>query len=256
MGASYGSQKKKPIKIVMSGLNGSGKSTIIEKLGWGFPTILVPVVGINVERISNKDESVSVTSWDVANIVKPYQSFLIRHYCQDIHALIWVIDSLNVDKKDHDDGLDTTTKDELHQMLNYDELRDVVLLICCNKQDLTKHAMDICDIFELLELENVRNEWRIQACAAKSRDHQGLNLGLGWMINKIKMSKTKYKGYDDGKEFVSFISKKNAVVLVENRKKSMLLISCWVRKVSQEYEIRIPSHLAQLIHEYYRNFSK
>jgi ADP-ribosylation factor protein 1 len=54
---------------------------------------------------------------------------LWRHYYQNTQGLIFVVDSNDSDRID-------AARDEMHRMLNEDELRDAVLLVFANKQDL------------------------------------------------------------------------------------------------------------------------
>ena len=53
-------------------------------------------------------------------------------------------------------------RDELNRMLAEDELRDAVVLVFANKQDLP-HAMNPAEITDKLGLHNMRNRnWYIQ----------------------------------------------------------------------------------------------
>lgn len=64
-------------------------------------------------------------------------------------------------------------------MLNEDELRDAMLLVYANKQDLP-NAMGVSEIAEKLNLSNVKNrKWYIQATTATTGD--GLFEGLEWL---------------------------------------------------------------------------
>ena len=57
-------------------------------------------------------------------------------------------------------------RDELQRMLNEDELRDAVLLVFCNKQDLP-NAMSAAEVTEKLGLQSLRERnWYIQVLAA------------------------------------------------------------------------------------------
>lgn len=77
-------------------------------------------------------------------------------------------------------------KDELKRMLDEDELRDAVLLIFANKQDLP-NAMNAAEITDKLGLHSLRNRnWYIQATCATSGD--GLYEGLDWLSNQLKNS--------------------------------------------------------------------
>jgi hypothetical protein len=71
-------------------------------------------------------------------------------------------------------------KTELHKMLNEDELREAVLLVFANKQDLP-HAMGAAEVTDKLGLHTLRHrQWYIQACCATTGD--GLYEGLDWCV--------------------------------------------------------------------------
>ncbi|KAG8042742.1 hypothetical protein G9C98_005382 [Cotesia typhae] len=75
-------------------------------------------------------------------------------------------------------------REELMRMLAEDELRDAVLLIFANKQDLP-NAMNAAEITDKLGLHSLRNRnWYIQATCATSGD--GLYEGLDWLSNQLK----------------------------------------------------------------------
>ena len=74
-------------------------------------------------------------------------------------------------------------RDELHRMLNEDELRDAVLLCFANKQDLP-NAMTCADITDKLGLNSLRQRhWYIQSTCATSGE--GLYEGLDGRSNNI-----------------------------------------------------------------------
>merc|ERR1712097_98096 len=67
-------------------------------------------------------------------------------------------------------------KEELNKMLNEDEMRDAVLLVFANKQDLP-NSMPAAEVTEKLDLHNMRNrQWFIQSACATTGD--GLYEGL------------------------------------------------------------------------------
>lgn len=70
-------------------------------------------------------------------------------------------------------------REELQRMLNEDELRDALLLVFANKQDLP-NAMNAAEITDKLGLHGLRQRtWYIQAACATSGD--GLYEGLEWV---------------------------------------------------------------------------
>ena len=74
---------------------------------------------------------------------------------QNTQGLIFVVDS-------NDRERIAEARDELNRMLAEDELREAVLLVFANKQDLP-HAMNPAEITDKLGLHNMRNRnWYIQ----------------------------------------------------------------------------------------------
>ena len=101
---------------------------------------------------------------------------LWRHYFQNTQGLIFVVDSNDRDRIGE-------ARDELHRMLNEDELRDAVLLVFANKQDLP-NAMNAAEITDKLGLHSLRQRhWYIQSCCATSGE--GLYEGLDWLSQNI-----------------------------------------------------------------------
>jgi ADP-ribosylation factor protein 1 len=113
----------------------------------------------------------SFTVWDVGgqDKIRP----LWRHYYTNTHGLIFVVDSNDRDRIG-------AARDEIHRMLNKheDELRESVLLVFANKQDLP-NAMSAAEMTDKLGLHQMRQrQWYIQACCATTGD--GLYEGLDW----------------------------------------------------------------------------
>merc|ERR1712176_1276661 len=54
---------------------------------------------------------------------------------------------------------------ELHKMLNEDELRDAIVLVFANKQDLP-NALSVTELTEKLGLNTLRRKWYVQAACA------------------------------------------------------------------------------------------
>ncbi|CAI0386003.1 unnamed protein product [Linum tenue] len=193
---------KKEMRILMVGLDAAGKTTILYKLKLGEIVTTIPTIGFNVETVEYKN--ISFTVWDVGgqDKIRP----LWRHYFQNTQGLIFVVDSNDRDRV-------VEARDELHRMLNevlpflnsfclsfssyiyrqilmillchclQDELRDAVLLVFANKQDLP-NAMNAAEITDKLGLHSLRQRhWYIQSTCATSGE--GLYEGLDWLSNNI-----------------------------------------------------------------------
>ncbi|KAJ0079267.1 hypothetical protein Patl1_23951 [Pistacia atlantica] len=185
---------KKEMRILMVGLDAAGKTTILYKLKLGEIVTTIPTIGFNVETVEYKN--ISFTVWDVGGQDKVCEDgkiifnfwtliYLVvhiqirplwRHYFQNTQGLIFVVDSNDRDRV-------VEARDELHRMLNEDELRDAVLLVFANKQDLP-NAMNAAEITDKLGLHSLRQRhWYIQSTCATSGE--GLYEGLDWLSNNI-----------------------------------------------------------------------
>jgi small GTP-binding protein len=171
---------KKEMRILMVGLDAAGKTTILYKLKLGEVVTTIPTIGFNVETVEYK--SISFTVWDVGgqDKIRP----LWRHYYQNTQGIIFVVDSNDRERIDDSSGSENpSAKEELHRMLAEDELRDAVLLVFANKQDLP-NAMSVAEVTERLGLNQLRNrKWYIQATCATTGD--GLYEGLDWLSNTL-----------------------------------------------------------------------
>ncbi|GJT28497.1 ADP-ribosylation factor 2, partial [Tanacetum coccineum] len=166
------------MRILMVGLDAAGKTTILYKLKLGEIVTTIPTIGFNVETVEYKN--ISFTVWDVGgqDKIRP----LWRHYFQNTQGLIFVVDSNDRDRV-------VEARDELHRMLNEDELRDAVLLVFANKQDLP-NAMNAAEITDKLGLQSLRQRhWYIQSTCATSGE--GLYEGLDWLSNNIANKTTR-----------------------------------------------------------------
>jgi len=164
------------MRILMVGLDAAGKTTILYKLKLGEVVTTIPTIGFNVETVEYKN--INFTVWDVGgqDKIRP----LWRHYYQGTQGLIFVVDSNDRDRVED-------AKEELNKMLNEDEMRDAVLLVFANKQDLP-NAMPAAEVTEKLGLHNMRNrQWFIQSACATTGD--GLYEGLDWLSRTLGSKK-------------------------------------------------------------------
>ena len=162
---------KKEYRILMLGLDAAGKTTLLYRLKLGEVQHTVPTIGFNVEQVEY--QNISFTVWDVGGQEKLRS--LWRHYYDGAHALIFVVDSNDQERV----GL---AKSELHRLLNTEELRNAVVLVFANKQDLP-NALTAATLASKLELNSIRHEWYIQPCRAL--DGQGLYEGLDWLSSAL-----------------------------------------------------------------------
>merc|ERR1712060_934575 len=119
-------------------------------------------------------KNLNFTVWDVGGQEKIRK--LWRHYYQGTNGLIFVLDSNDRDRIEE-------AREELTKILVEEEMRDVVVLVFANKQDLP-NSMTAADITEKLGLHELRHrQWYIQSTCATTGD--GLYEGLDWLSRAV-----------------------------------------------------------------------
>ena len=150
-----------------------GKTTILYRLQCGEIVTTIPTIGFNVESLTYKNITLNV--WDLGGqgAIRPYW----RCYYADTNAVIFVVDSADGERLG-------TACEELHQMLQEEELKDAALLVFANKQDLPG-AKSEAEVSEALQLSKLKGRtWAIyKASAVKG---EGLTEGLDWLVTAIE----------------------------------------------------------------------
>jgi len=164
---------KREMRILMLGLDNSGKTSILYRLKLGQPKKTIPTIGFNVETLEYKN--IAFTVWDVGGQEK--LRTLWRHYYANTQALIFVVDS-------SDRARLQEAAAELHRLIKEEELHDALLLVYANKQDLPG-AANAAEVSEEMRLypPYISKSCYIQSCCAQSGD--GLHAGLDWLSSNL-----------------------------------------------------------------------
>ncbi|KAG8330665.1 Arf GTPase arl1 [Homalodisca vitripennis] len=124
------------MRILILGLDGAGKTTILYRLQVGEVVTTIPTIGFNVEQVTYKNLKFQV--WDLGGqtSIRPYW----RCYYSNTDAIIYVVDSADKDRI----GI---SKDELLYMLrvslayyisyffNEDNICEVQIELCASSVD-------------------------------------------------------------------------------------------------------------------------
>lgn len=167
---------KRPVSLLMVGLDGAGKTTILYKLKLGETLCTMPTIGFNgkahaVEVITRG--KLTMTVWDMGGQDKIRK--LWRHYFSNIDAVIYVVDSIDRDRID-------VCKEELQKLTKDPLLANAPIVVLANKQDLDE-AMSPCEVAEKLDLYSLRGRWYIQPTCAVSGE--GLESMLRWLSRTL-----------------------------------------------------------------------
>ena len=108
---------------------------ILYKLKLDSDVTTIPTVGFNVETVTYKNVKFNV--WDVGgqDKIRP----LWRHYFSGTQGLIFVVDSNEDDKRMEE------AKQELKNILDNLEMKDALLLVFANKQDINGGKLSLLE---------------------------------------------------------------------------------------------------------------
>ena len=136
------------VRILMIGLEGAGKTTILYQLKNGEKVKTIPTIGFNVETIDY--QGLNFTVQDVGGQDKI--RVLWKHYYRNTDGLIFVVDSSDRENLDQ-------AAEELEKMVAEEELIFCPILVFANKQDLNSalppgHVTEVLKMGKNIEEEN------------------------------------------------------------------------------------------------------
>jgi len=156
-------------RVLMLGLDNSGKTTALKKLAGEDVSHITPTQGFNIKSV--QQEGFKLNVWDIGGQkhIRPYW----KNYYQNTDAIIYMIDS--ADRRRTDEAAE-----ELTSLMEEEMLAGVPTLIFANKQDLL-NAMKAEELMKELELTTFKDRWiSVQACSAKTGD--GLEEGMAKLM--------------------------------------------------------------------------
>lgn len=166
---------KTEARLVMLGLDGAGKSTILMKSKFGEAPNTIPTIGFNVEEV--QFGKVSFNIWDIGGQTQLRP--LWRHYYPGTGAIVFVVDTADSNRL-------KTAKYELFKLLEEEDLRGAPLLIFANKMDLGINS--VSKVTQELDLASIKGrEWFCQGTSAINGS--GLFEGFDWLAKHLKKNK-------------------------------------------------------------------
>jgi ADP-ribosylation factor protein 1 len=160
-------------RVLMTGLDAAGRTTILYKLKMGEIVTTIPTIGFNTEAIEYG--GLTWRMYDIGGCDKI--RVLAKHYYTDSTVFVYVVDSNDL----HRFG---EARDELHRMLGHELVdRHAPLLVWANKQDLP-NARSVTEVADRLDLHSIRGRaWHIEESCATSGE--GLEEGLDWLLAEL-----------------------------------------------------------------------
>jgi len=164
------------MRILILGLDGAGKTTILYRLQVGEVVTTIPTIGFNVEQVTYKNFKFQV--WDLGGqtSIRPYW----RCYYSNTDAIIYVVDSADRDRI----GI---SKDELILMLQEEELQGAILVVLANKQDMVG-CLSVAEVHQALGLDALKNR-TFQIFKTSATKGEGLDQAMDWLSNALQSRK-------------------------------------------------------------------
>jgi len=166
------------LRVLMLGLDNSGKTTALKKLAGEDISTITPTQGFNIKSVQQAGFKLNV--WDIGGQkhIRPYW----KNYYANTDAIIYIVDS--ADKRRVDEAAE-----ELGSLLAEADLTAIPCLILANKQDLLG-AMTAAEIMgdDGLDTTQYKDRWiHVQACSAKTGEN--LEDGVAKLIQQCNKDK-------------------------------------------------------------------
>mmetsp|Transcript_26810 Transcript_26810/g.46220 ORF Transcript_26810/g.46220 Transcript_26810/m.46220 type:complete len:197 (+) Transcript_26810:79-669(+) len=168
-------------RLVMVGLDSSGKTTLLYQMELGKFVSTIPTVGMNFKHLKYKNLHIAV--WDLGGLtrIRP----LWHHYVTGCKGIIFVLDSADTERFNE-------AAKELRDLLHDEQTAKAILLVLANKQDLEGAQRPEQIAERLAPFIPAGKIWRVQGVVAASGE--GLTEGFDWMYDVLKNKKKDHSG--------------------------------------------------------------
>ena len=168
----------KELELSIVGLAGVGKSTLINSIQVGqFDEDIIPTVGVNIRSV--KKGKVTMKIWDLGGQRRYRESW--EKYCASSDCIVFVIDASDDEK--HFEA----SRVQLEQLLKWETVEDIPLLVLGNKNDLQK-SIGEKEIIDVMNLKSITNR-KVGCYTISAKNMTNIDVALKWLSNLSKINK-------------------------------------------------------------------
>lgn len=185
----FSSAAPPPLRFLLLGLSGSGKSTILSHVARQQGTAVttcIPTIGFDIEEVTYKGVA-KVDSWCVGRTDKIRPFLWMSRLLENTACVLFVVDATS-DR----DWLERAAE-ELDAVMAEDELRDAAWCIVANFQDSldARVPSSVCDALHLNRSRRRTDRWAVQGTVA--RDGRGVDDAFDWAVRVAIQQRTAAK---------------------------------------------------------------
>merc|ERR1712150_71460 len=176
---------RRKLEMVLVGLNGGGKSTLLQVLADGRPISTNPTISLEMKQFNHK--GTAIKCWDLGGQERFRAEW--PRYTRGVDVILFVVDAADPDRI-------SNARHELHQLLENEELSKTPVLVVSNKIDLDPHVTK-SEMVSNLNLDYITdNPWEIvEVSALRCANLDGV---FSWLLKQKKkqggrMGRKKYK---------------------------------------------------------------
>uniref|UniRef100_A0A7E4VAT8 ADP-ribosylation factor-like protein 6 n=1 Tax=Panagrellus redivivus TaxID=6233 RepID=A0A7E4VAT8_PANRE len=164
-------QQEKEIRLLILGLDASGKTTFMKKINGEDVSTISPTFGFNIETLEYKGWKLNL--WDVGG-QESLRSYW-RNYFERTDGLIWVVDPWDSARVDE-------AGKTLHSLLNEEVLVGCSVLILVNKCD--RGEVDEQAVLKQMNVDAIKGH-HFKAFKTSAFTGENLLPALDWVCNDI-----------------------------------------------------------------------
>ncbi|XP_062530817.1 ADP-ribosylation factor-like protein isoform X1 [Bombyx mori] len=168
---------KEEMELTLVGLQYSGKTTFVNVIASGqFSEDMIPTVGFNMRKVTKGNVTIKV--WDIGG--QPRFRSMWERYCRGVNAIVYMVDAADPDKIE-------ASRNELHSLLEKQQLTGIPVLVLGNKRDLPQ-ALDEHGLIERMNLSAIQDR-EICCYSISCKEKDNIDITLQWLIAHSKSGK-------------------------------------------------------------------
>jgi len=167
---------KKELDICIIGLQNAGKTSLVNSMITGhFDSETKPTIGLNYKQF--KKGGIDIKTYDLGGQTRFRSSW--EKYCSTADVIIYIVDASDLNKMPE-------SKKHLHELLAFESIKGIPLLVLGNKNDLND-CLNEEELIEHMELKAVANR-KVCCYSVSAKNQNNIDITMKWLSNQEKRS--------------------------------------------------------------------